>query len=92
MKLLACPLNGPRNIEEFQYLGPVRESPDPDALTDGQWARHLFRAENRPGIMLEWWRHTPSNTVFLAERHTVTNDILRTFDPAADPSAAEPLA
>jgi len=80
MKLLHCPLNGPRNIEEFQYLGPMRPEIEEDAA-DAAWAAHLFRAENRPGAMVEWWRHTPSNTVFLAERHTVTDMILRTWLP-----------
>lgn len=82
MKILTCPMNGPRNIDEFQYLGPLRTSPDPEATSDRDWARHLFRAENRPGLMVEWWRHRPSNYVFLAERHTVTNQVLRTFDPS----------
>ena len=82
MKLLDCPLNGPRNIEEFQYLGPVRQAPDPDALTDADWARHLFRANNIAGVMLEWWRHRPSNHVFVAERDIVTDAVLRTFDAA----------
>ncbi|MEZ5778608.1 MAG: sarcosine oxidase subunit delta [Paracoccaceae bacterium] len=82
MKLLVCPLNGPRNVDEFQYLGPLRDMPDPNAFTDAEWARYLFRAENRPGTMLEWWRHRPSNYVFVAERHTVTDRVLRTFDSA----------
>jgi sarcosine oxidase subunit delta len=82
MKQLLCPLNGLRNIDEFQYLGPVREVLAPDAASDAEWARHLFRAENRPGVMLEWWRHRPSNYVFLAERHIVTNTVQRTFDPS----------
>lgn len=82
MKLLECPLNGPRNIEEFQYLGPIRDDPDPDGLTDAEWARHLFRANNAAGVMLEWWRHRPSNYVFVAERHIVTDTVLRTFDAA----------
>ena len=34
MKILTCPLNGPRNIDEFQYLGPVRPAPDPEATSD----------------------------------------------------------
>jgi len=80
MKLLTCPLNGPRNIDEFQYLGPLRPELSKDA-PDAAWAVHLFRAENRPGPMVEWWRHTPSNTVFLAERHTVTDTVLRTWLP-----------
>jgi sarcosine oxidase subunit delta len=53
MDLLSCPLNGPRNIEEFQYLGPLSGRPDPVALSDANWAQHLFRAKNRPGAMFE---------------------------------------
>ena len=68
MKLLICPLNGPRNIDEFQYLGPLRETPDPDATSDADWARHLFRMPNGAGVLREWWRHRASNYVFLAER------------------------
>ena len=80
MKLLECPLNGSRNIEEFQYLGPLKDAPDPDMLTDADWARHLFRANNNAGVMIEWWRHRASNYVFGAERHIVTDTVLRTFD------------
>ncbi len=29
MKLMHCPLNGPRNISEFVCGGEVREEPDP---------------------------------------------------------------
>lgn len=83
MKILTCPLNGPRNIEEFQYLGPLRPALDPEATGDADWARHLFRAENRPGMMPEWWRHTASNTVFLAERDIVRDIVLRTWLPTA---------
>lgn len=83
MKLLNCPMNGPRNIEEFQYLGPVRDELDPLSASDEAWARRLFRAENRPGVIVEWWRHAPSNYIFLAERDIVSNVCLRTFDPSA---------
>jgi sarcosine oxidase, subunit delta len=81
MKLLDCPLNGLRNIEEFQYLGPVRRRLAEDAASDREWTAYLFRAENRPGIIVEWWRHTASNHVFMAERNLVTNEVIRTFDP-----------
>jgi sarcosine oxidase subunit delta len=82
MKLLTCPMNGPRNISEFQYLGPVRPMPDPETTSDADWAAYLFRAENRRGTTMEWWRHTPSNYVFLAERDLGTGFVLRTVDPA----------
>jgi sarcosine oxidase subunit delta len=80
MKLLNCPMNGPRNIDEFQSLGPVRTILDPDSTADADWSRHLFRAENRWGTVVEWWRHVPSNYFFLAERDLVSNEIIRTFE------------
>jgi sarcosine oxidase subunit delta len=82
MKLLTCPMNGPRNIEEFESFGPLKSEPDPAATTDDEWARQLFRVDNRPRVIVEWWRHAPSNYFFLAERDIVTNTILRTFDPS----------
>lgn len=80
MKRLTCPMNGLRDISEFQYLGPLRRTSaeDASALTD-----HLFFVENPIGPMIEWWRHRPSNTVFLAERHTATDHVLRTWIPDA---------
>ena len=83
MKILTCPMNGPRNINEFQSFGPVKSEPDPETTSDQDWARHLFCADNSTGVILEWWRHVPSNYFFLAERHATTNDVIRTFDPSA---------
>lgn len=78
MKRMTCPVNGPRDLSEFQYLGP-RRSTDPES--GDTILRHLFLVENTLGPMVEWWRHRPSNTVFLAERHTTTDAILRTWLP-----------
>lgn len=76
MKILQCPLNGPRNVDEFQYLGPYRaERPEAAELI----VARLFYPENPAGPLVEWWRHTPSNTVFLAERNTVTDEVVRTW-------------
>lgn len=80
MKILTCPMNGPRNINEFQCFGPVKADPDPATTSDQDWARHLFRADNRTGVITEWWRHLPSNYFFLAERDVTTNEVIRTFD------------
>ena len=82
MKLLACPVNGLRNIDEFQSFGPLREALDPEKASDAEWGLHLFRADNRKGIVVEWWRHVPSNVFFLAERDTESNEVIRTFLPA----------
>lgn len=75
-------MNGPRNITEFQYLGPLRAASDPDVASDTDWARYLFAAPNAREFAVEWWRHTASNYVFLAERHLGTGEVKRTFDPA----------
>lgn len=78
MKQLTCPVNGLRDISEFQYLGPLRGTDPEDADT---LLRHVFFVENPIGPMVEWWRHRPSNTVFLAERHTATDNVVRTWLP-----------
>lgn len=82
MKLLTCPINGPRNITEFQYLGPVRAA---SAEQPHQLVEALFYFENPLGVLKEWWRHTPSNTIFVAERHTVSDQIVATYLPNRKP-------
>lgn len=79
MKIMPCPLNGPRNITEFQCYGEVHPQPDPAAAGDKEWADHIWRSNNTAGVVREWWCHTPTNFWFLAERNTVTDEILATF-------------
>jgi len=79
MKIMPCPVNGPRVVTEFAYWGEVREMPDPAAVTDEQWADYVFNRNCVPGIKKEWWCHTPSNTWFIAERDTERDLVLRTY-------------
>ncbi|WP_145003343.1 sarcosine oxidase subunit delta [Pseudomonas oryzihabitans] len=81
MKILTCPLNGPRNISEFTYGGELKAMPDPKACSTAEWADYVFNCENRRGLVTEWWLHNASSYWFLAERHTGTDEVLRTFDP-----------
>ncbi|WP_371226301.1 sarcosine oxidase subunit delta [Pseudomonas sp. QE6] len=81
MKILTCPLNGPRNISEFTYGGEFKQMPDPATCSDIEWADYVFNSDNAAGIVLEWWLHNASSYWFLAERHTVTDQVIRTFDP-----------
>lgn len=81
MKIMHCPLNGPRNISEFTYGGEFKEMPDQNTCSDLEWADYVFNTDNIAGVVLEWWMHTPSSYWFIAQRHTVTDEILRTFDP-----------
>ena len=79
MKILNCPLNGPRNITEFVCFGPVHRGLDHEATSDAEWVHYLFHIENTAGVIQEWWRHTPSNYFFIAERNTVTDEIVATY-------------
>lgn len=79
MKIMHCPLNGPRNISEFVCAGEVREMPDPDACSDAEWADHIFMHDNAAGQVVEWWLHAPTSFWFIARRDTVTDEILETM-------------
>jgi sarcosine oxidase subunit delta len=79
MKLMTCPINGARPISEFVYGGEVRPMPDPATTDDRTWAEYVFYRSGIPAIKTEWWCHTPSNTWFLAERNTLTDEIIRTY-------------
>ena len=82
MKMMPCPMNGPRNISEFVYGGELKDMPDIATCSDKAWADYVFHSENRAGIVIEWWMHAASAYWFLAERNTVTDEILHTWDPA----------
>ncbi|MEE8536083.1 MAG: sarcosine oxidase subunit delta [Kiloniellales bacterium] len=83
MKIMPCPLNGPRNISEFSCLGEVEVMPDPTDLSDDDWADNVWMSNNSAGVVREWWCHTASSYWFIAERNTVTDEILRTY-PASE--------
>ncbi len=80
MKLMPCPLNGPRPLLEFVCGGEVRTMPDPDTCTDAAWASYLFTRDSVPGIRREWWCHIPSGYWFVAERDTARDEIVKTYD------------
>jgi sarcosine oxidase subunit delta len=79
MKLLNCPINGLRPVDEFAYGGELREQPDALGCTDAEWAGYVFDRNGAPGIKKEWWYHVPSGTWFIAERNTATDSVQRTY-------------
>ena len=83
MKVMNCPLNGPRNISEFAYGGEVVTQPDPAQASDEEWAEFVFMEGNRAGVVREWWLHVPTAYWFIAERDTVRDRIVRTY-PASE--------
>ncbi|GEO82878.1 sarcosine oxidase subunit delta [Pararhodospirillum oryzae] len=87
MKLMPCPLNGPRNMSEFSYGGEVRVRPEPGA-DPAVVADYVFHKHNQPEVTREWWCHVPTSTWFIAERNLATDEIVRTYLPS-DPLFAE---
>jgi sarcosine oxidase subunit delta len=79
MKILNCPLNGPRNISEFVWGGEVKAMPDPVTGSDDQWAEFVHLEDNPAGIIREWWFHSATSFWFIAERNTLTDEIVRTY-------------
>ena len=79
MKIINCPLNGPRNASEFIWGGEVKDMPDPDTADVAAWADYVFLQENEAGIVREWWCHVPTAFWFIAERNTRTDEIVRTY-------------
>ena len=79
MKLMTCPINGTRSITEFVYGGEMRSTPDPTTADDATWADYVFNRNSGPSVKQEWWCHLPSNAWFIAERNTLTDEILRTY-------------
>ena len=79
MKLMPCPLNGLRNIQEFACFGEVGEMPEPNETSDIDWAEYVWLSNNTAGVVREWWCHVATNYWFIAERNTVTDEILKTY-------------
>lgn len=81
MKLLTCPLNGPRPLLEFVCGGEVRSMPEA-GCSDAEWTAYLLNRHSVPRVKREWWCHTPSGYWFIAERDTARDEFLRTYDVA----------
>ncbi len=76
---MPCPLNGPRNIQEFICAGPVEPHPDPNSCSDREWTEYVWMEENLAGVVREWWCHVATSYWFIAERDTVRDEILATY-------------
>ena len=80
MILLKCPNCGKRNVSEFRYGGEVYKRPDPNTASDQEMTDYLYMRNNPLGVVREWWYHRSGcATWFIAERHTKTHDVLKTY-------------
>lgn len=81
MILLECPNCGLRNAQEYRYGGEYRPRPKaPLDTPDGEWSDYIYMRDNKSGMQKEWWYHRAGcGRWFLAERHTKSNEVLRTY-------------
>ncbi|MEM8951500.1 MAG: sarcosine oxidase subunit delta [Pseudomonadota bacterium] len=79
MKIMNCPLNGPRDISEFVRGREVKEMPDPSTCSDETWSAHLFTGDNADSEVCEWWMHAPTSYWFIARRNTIDEEIVKTY-------------
>jgi sarcosine oxidase subunit delta len=84
--LVPCPNCGPREALEFSPGGETSQRAGP-AADSRELAAYLFFRENANGWQTEWWFHRDGcGEWFLAERHTATNEIRRSYRPTERPN------
>lgn len=80
MILLTCPNCGPRNASEFRYGGELHPRPNSRTVTPSQLSEYLYLRANQLGTQKEWWFHRMGcKRWFVAERHTKTHEVSRTY-------------
>lgn len=78
--LIPHPILGPRDAQEFVYLGDARLMERPDGMTAGIEAFHdwLYLRDNPAGEHRELWYHEQGDRSWLVvTRNTVTHEITR---------------
>jgi heterotetrameric sarcosine oxidase delta subunit len=86
--LLTCPNCGVREVTDFGFGGEVSARPRERPSFRELNAYNYFR-RNVAGVQREWWFHRSGcRAWFLAERNTVTNEVLWTARPSEAPGAA----
>jgi sarcosine oxidase subunit delta len=77
MKILVCPLNGPRPVAAFANR---REHP---SCSDAEWSSYVFNRTGSPGAKYEWWCHIASGFWFVALRDTTRDIVIATYTAEA---------
>jgi len=78
VRIIHCPLNGPRNAQEFQYGGELLNEPAAGAPAI-EWSRYVLLEDNRSDVVDEWWCHTASSYWFIVRRDRTRDEIVATY-------------
>ena len=93
MLLISCPWCGQRDESEFSYGGEAHivRPPEPDELTDEQWADYLFFRTNPRGMHREQWLHAAGcRRWFNVERDTLSYKIKSVYKVGETPPPGNP--
>jgi heterotetrameric sarcosine oxidase delta subunit len=90
MLRVPCPWCGPRNADEFRFVGDAKERPDAPTATPEEWRAYLYLERNEAGWVTESWYHRAGcRRYFVAERHRTSNDFRDSRPPAAQQRMAD---
>ena len=84
--LVTCPNCGPREIHELRCAGESTSRPT-STPTQRELNEYVYFRRGEWGVQREWWFCRSCEDWFLAERHTYTNEVVRTWAPEARPAA-----
>ncbi|MDX5362309.1 MAG: sarcosine oxidase subunit delta [Alphaproteobacteria bacterium] len=79
--MIPHPLLGPRDAQEFVYLGDASLIARPDGMAEdapGRFHDHLYLRDNPAGVHRELWFHEHGDRSWLVvTRNTLTHEILK---------------
>jgi len=90
--LVTCPNCGPREVEELRCAGESTKRPAAAAPSQRELNEYVYFRDNVWGVQREWWFCRVCEEWFLAERHTYTNEVVRTWHPEPVGAAAQKVS
>ena len=80
--LLTCPNCGVREVTDFAFGGEVIGAARRPSRASRELNTYNYFRRNVAGVQREWWFHRSGcRAWFIAERNTVTNEVLMTARP-----------
>lgn len=93
MLLIECPWCGARDQSEFSTHGEahIERPPNPQTLSEQQWADYVFFRTNPKGVHYERWVHVHGcRRWFNVARNTINDHIYATYPPGQPCPVIEP--
>ena len=82
---ITCPYCGPRDHQEFAYVGDATLTRPADDAGADAWYDFVYLRDNPRGPHLEYWQHVHGCRAFVKVlRDTLTHEILATGTAADD--------